>query len=104
MADSGAGGAAAVAAASEPAAKSRIEDLTLFSRRDPLFAALLPVGRPNMGDKAEFMRLLDAMWESRMLANRGPMVQALSVGTAITSASALALMPATKRSKIGRST
>ena len=75
MADRCAGGAAAVASEAA-AAKSRVEDLTLFSRRDPLFPALLPVGRPNMGDKAEFMGLLDAMWESRMLANRGPMVQA----------------------------
>lgn len=59
-----------------PRLKTHVEELTLFSRRDPLFPVFVPVGKPNMGDKAEFMALMESMWESRMLANRGPMVQA----------------------------
>ena len=58
------------------AGKTKISDLTLFSRRGPLFPSFVPVGKPNMGDKAEFMRMMETMWETRMLANRGPMVLA----------------------------
>jgi dTDP-4-amino-4,6-dideoxygalactose transaminase len=57
--------------------KESVGELTLFSRRSPTFPAFVPVGKPNMGDRAEFSKLIDNMWDSRLLANRGPMVQAL---------------------------
>lgn len=43
-----------------------------FALTDPLH-----VGRPNMGDKAEFMRLVDGIFERRWLTNNGPLVQEL---------------------------
>jgi len=55
--------------------KNTVDDLTLFCRKDPLFPSFIPVGRPNMGDKASFMNRIEEMWDSRMLANHGPMVQ-----------------------------
>jgi dTDP-4-amino-4,6-dideoxygalactose transaminase len=57
-----------------PASKASIEELTLLTRAPPLFPAFIPVGRPNMGDKAAFMAHMEEMWESKMLANRGPKV------------------------------
>lgn len=54
--------------------KTRVEELTLLTRAPPLFPAFIPVGRPNMGDKAAFMAHMEEMWDTRMLANRGPKV------------------------------
>jgi dTDP-4-amino-4,6-dideoxygalactose transaminase len=70
------GAAAALSPASSPLLpKSAVDDLTLFSRRAPLFPSFIPVGRPNMGDKAAFMARMEGIWESRMLANQGPCVR-----------------------------
>jgi dTDP-4-amino-4,6-dideoxygalactose transaminase len=55
--------------------KISVDELSLFSRKDPLFDSFIPVGRPNMGSKQMFMEYIDQMWDSRMLANRGPLVQ-----------------------------
>ena len=54
--------------------KKTVPDLTLFSRESPLFSSFIPVGRPNMGDHNAFMKHMEQMWESRLLANRGPLV------------------------------
>ena len=54
--------------------KQNIDNLTLFSRQNPLFSNFLPVGRPNLGNKDEFMTLMNQIWDTRMLANRGPFV------------------------------
>lgn len=42
----------------------------------PLFAEPLHVGRPNIGDKDEFFRLADEMFERQWLTNNGPIVDA----------------------------
>ena len=54
--------------------KENVSELTLFSRESPLFPSFIPVGRPNMGDRVAFMKHMEQMWESRILANRGPLV------------------------------
>lgn len=41
----------------------------------PAFAEPLHVGRPNVGDKATFLRYVDEMFERRWLSNNGPLVQ-----------------------------
>ena len=43
----------------------------------PAFAEPLHVGRPNVGDMAQFQRHADAMFERRWLTNNGPLVQEL---------------------------
>ncbi len=43
----------------------------------PAFRETLHVGRPNVGDRAGFMRLADAMFDSGRLANGGPLVEEL---------------------------
>jgi dTDP-4-amino-4,6-dideoxygalactose transaminase len=55
--------------------KARVDEITLLTRAPPLFEKFIPVGRPNMGDKASFMAHMEDMWDTRMLANRGPKVQ-----------------------------
>ena len=65
--------AAAIPAPAAPP-KDSPDALTLLTRAPPLFPAFIPVGRPNMGDKAAFMAHMEQMWDSRMLANRGPKV------------------------------
>ena len=56
-------------------------DLALFGRA-PRFAAPLHVGRPNLGDRATFLRLtgeaLDRLW----LTNHGPLVRAFEEAVA----------------------
>jgi len=42
----------------------------------PLFAEPLHVGRPNVGDRDEFFRLANEMFERRWLTNNGPLVEA----------------------------
>ena len=41
----------------------------------PAFAEPLHVGRPNIGDKREYLRIVEDMLERRWLANNGPLVQ-----------------------------
>ncbi|WP_341327599.1 DegT/DnrJ/EryC1/StrS family aminotransferase [Methylotuvimicrobium sp. KM2] len=43
----------------------------------PAFQQPLHVGRPNMGDKAAFMRYVDQIFDNRWLSNNGPLVQEL---------------------------
>jgi len=43
----------------------------------PAFAETLHVGKPNVGDRAAFMRMADAMFDSGRLANGGPLVEEL---------------------------
>jgi dTDP-4-amino-4,6-dideoxygalactose transaminase len=41
----------------------------------PLFRSLVPVGRPNMGDKELFLGFMNQIWASRHLSNDGPLLQ-----------------------------
>ena len=41
----------------------------------PAFEEMLHVGRPNMGDRAAFMRHVEDIFERRWLSNDGPLVQ-----------------------------
>lgn len=41
----------------------------------PAFAELLHVGRPNIGDRAAFLRRVEQILDNRWLTNNGPMVQ-----------------------------
>lgn len=41
----------------------------------PMFAEPLHVGRPNIGDRDQFMRLVGDMLDRRWLSNNGPLVQ-----------------------------
>jgi dTDP-4-amino-4,6-dideoxygalactose transaminase len=41
----------------------------------PAFEQPLHVGRPNLGDRGNFLRRVDAMFERRWLTNNGPLVQ-----------------------------
>ncbi|MTI64676.1 DegT/DnrJ/EryC1/StrS family aminotransferase [Methylophaga sp.] len=43
----------------------------------PAFAEKLHVGRPNIGDKAEFLKYVDQIFDSKWLSNNGPLVQQL---------------------------
>lgn len=43
----------------------------------PAFDEKLHVGRPNIGDKAEFLNYVDQIFESKWLSNNGPLVQQL---------------------------
>lgn len=43
----------------------------------PAFDKPLHVGRPNVGDKAEFLKHVDDIFESKWLSNNGPKVQLL---------------------------
>jgi dTDP-4-amino-4,6-dideoxygalactose transaminase len=49
------------------------QDLAIFSGR-PAFAEKLHVGRPNLGDREALFRRIDAILDSRRLANEGPCV------------------------------
>lgn len=41
----------------------------------PAFDAPLHVGRPNIGDKADFLRRMEDMFDRRWLSNNGPLLQ-----------------------------
>ena len=43
----------------------------------PAFNEKLHVGRPNIGDKAEFLKYVDQIFDSKWLSNNGPLVQEL---------------------------
>jgi dTDP-4-amino-4,6-dideoxygalactose transaminase len=44
---------------------------------EPAFDEMLHVGRPNIGDKSEFLKYVDQIFESKWLSNNGPLVQQL---------------------------
>jgi len=48
----------------------------------PAFDEMLHVGRPNMGDRAAFMRHVDDIFERGWLSNDGPLVQAFEARVA----------------------
>lgn len=48
----------------------------------PAFAEPLHVGRPNIGNREDFMRRVGAIFDNRWLTNNGPMVQELESGIA----------------------
>jgi len=50
------------------------DDLAMFGA-PPLFAEPLLVGRPNIGDRATFMRHLEGAFDRRWLSNFGPVVK-----------------------------
>jgi dTDP-4-amino-4,6-dideoxyglucose len=54
--------------------KDSIEDLALFGGR-PLLSRPVVVGRPNVGDRARFHRLLDEALDSGRLTHCGPLVR-----------------------------
>ncbi len=49
-------------------------DLALFGA-PPAFDQPVHVGRPNVGDRADFLRQVDAMFDRLWLSNNGPIVQ-----------------------------
>lgn len=51
-------------------------DLAVFGA-EPAFAHPLHVGRPNLGDRARFHKLMDHVFDERWLTNQGPLVQDL---------------------------
>lgn len=48
----------------------------------PAFAEPLHVGRPNIGDQARFMQLMQEIFDNRWLSNNGPMVLRLEAAIA----------------------
>eukprot|EP00455_Lapot_gusevi_P044847 TRINITY_DN5661_c0_g1_i1.p1 TRINITY_DN5661_c0_g1~~TRINITY_DN5661_c0_g1_i1.p1 ORF type:complete len:539 (+),score=207.88 TRINITY_DN5661_c0_g1_i1:56-1618(+) len=57
---------------------SSLEDLVVAGSDGnstlPLFEKLVPVGRPNLGNRAEFQAYLDRVWDTRYLTNDGPLL------------------------------
>lgn len=53
--------------------KARLEDLAVFGG-SAAFAALLHVGRPNIGDRRRFLERVNDMLDRRWLTNHGPFV------------------------------
>lgn len=56
--------------------KKKVEDLAIFSNL-PAFGEKLHVGRPNIGDRAYFLKLVEDMLDRRWFSNNGPYVQEL---------------------------
>ena len=56
--------------------KSRWEELAIFGG-EPAFPEPLHVGRPNLPEKAEFLRTIDEIWDTKILSNNGRFVQEL---------------------------
>lgn len=50
------------------------DDLALYGAR-PAFSEVLHVGRPNLGDRDAFLRLVGEILDRRWLTNNGPVVQ-----------------------------
>ena len=48
----------------------------------PAFPEPIHVGRPNIGDRADFLRRIDAMFDRRWLTNDGPLVRELEAAIA----------------------
>jgi dTDP-4-amino-4,6-dideoxygalactose transaminase len=59
---------------SETSAKPRLRDLAIFGR-PPAFAEKLHVGRPNIGDRARLLALINDMLDRNWLTNDGPYVR-----------------------------
>lgn len=62
--------------AEKPGLKSRWDELAIFGG-EPAFGEPLHVGRPNLPDKAEFLKAIDRIWDTKLLSNNGPFVQEL---------------------------
>ncbi len=58
------------------AMKSKPSDLAILGA-PPAFTEPLHVGRPNMGDRARFLELVNGMLDRRWFSNNGPYVQEL---------------------------
>ncbi len=56
--------------------KSTLDDLAVFGGQ-PLFDETLHVGRPNVGDRAAFLRRIEEMLDRDWLTNNGPLVREL---------------------------
>jgi dTDP-4-amino-4,6-dideoxygalactose transaminase len=56
--------------------KTKISDLAAFGGL-PAFTELLHVGRPNIGDREQFLARVDEMFDQRRLSNNGPFVREL---------------------------
>jgi dTDP-4-amino-4,6-dideoxygalactose transaminase len=56
--------------------KESVNDLALFSK-EPAFQEKLHVGRPNVGDRKQFMKMVEDMLDRRWFSNDGPYVQEL---------------------------
>lgn len=63
--------------------KQRIEDFALFGG-SPEFAEKLHVGRPNLGDRAEFLERVNRILDARWFTNYGACVQELEAELART--------------------
>ena len=63
--------------------KQRIEDFALFGG-SPEFAEKLHVGRPNLGDRAEFLERVNRILDARWFTNYGACVQELETELART--------------------
>ena len=53
--------------------KERLEDLAVFGGQ-PAFAEVLHVGRPNVGDRAQFLARVEGILDRRWFTNNGPQV------------------------------
>jgi dTDP-4-amino-4,6-dideoxygalactose transaminase len=56
--------------------KTSISDLALFGGR-PVFDEALHVGRPNIGNREQFLERVNIMFDQRRLTNNGPFVREL---------------------------
>ncbi|AFZ53305.1 DegT/DnrJ/EryC1/StrS family aminotransferase [Cyanobacterium aponinum] len=54
--------------------KTKIEDLAIFGGK-PLFSEKQHVGRPNLGDRTQFLNRINDMLDLNWLTNRGPFVK-----------------------------
>ncbi|NEO21426.1 DegT/DnrJ/EryC1/StrS family aminotransferase [Moorena sp. SIO4A5] len=56
--------------------KNKVDDLAIFGTQ-PAFAEKLHVGRPNIGDREQFLKHVNKILDNRWLTNNGPFVQQL---------------------------
>ena len=63
-------------------AKTKISDLASFGGA-PTFTAVLHVGRPNIGDRQQFLERVNSMFDQRRLSNNGPFVRELEERLAV---------------------
>ena len=56
--------------------KTNIDELALFGG-SPIFNQVLHVGRPNIGNRQQFLNRINDMLDRRWLSNNGPFVQEL---------------------------
>lgn len=56
------------------AAKNSVAELAVFSGK-PLFPSFIHVGRPNLGSAEVFNTFVKQIWDTKVLANNGPIAQ-----------------------------